>query len=32
MSMQQHGLTSNIHRSSRGIMFASVRHSELENE
>jgi hypothetical protein len=25
--MQQHGLTSIIHESSRGMMFASVRHA-----
>ena len=30
--MQQHGLTSIIHQSSCGMMFASVRHAELENE
>jgi hypothetical protein len=32
VSMQQHGLTSMINQSSRGMMFASVRHAELENE
>jgi hypothetical protein len=30
--MQQHGLTSIIHQSSCGMMFASVRHAELEHE
>jgi hypothetical protein len=29
--VQQHGLTSMIHHSSRGMMFASVKHAELEN-
>jgi hypothetical protein len=30
--MQQHGLTSIIHQSSCGVMFASIRHAELEDE
>jgi hypothetical protein len=30
--VQQHGLTSMIHQSSRGMMFASVKRAELENE
>ena len=32
MNTQQHGLTSIIHQSSCGMMFASVRHAMLENE
>ena len=32
LNMQQHGLTSIIRQSSCGMMFASVRHAELENE
>jgi hypothetical protein len=30
--LQQHGLTSMIHQSSRGMMLASVRHAELKTE
>ena len=32
VNMQQHCLTSIIHQSSCGMMFASVRHAVLENE
>ena len=32
VNMQQHGLTSITHQSSCGMMFASVRHAELEHE